>query len=151
MGKAVTDVLFMVPGIPVPKKRPRVMKTGISFTPKETEVYENLIRMAFKQKYSGQEPTEGALQVIMTFTFPIPASAKRKKLPDKIKEGDYFFRRPDIDNLLKTVLDALNGVAFKDDSQVVMMAARKVYGAIPGAMISIRSMVNNRPLDELEE
>lgn len=136
----MTDILFMVPGVPVAKARPRVTKTGITFTPKKTELFENLVRMAFCQKYPGREPVEETLQLTMTFTFPIPESAKRKKLPDKIKEGDYYFHRPDIDNLIKGVQDALNGVAYKDDAQVVMMIARKVYGTIPGTYVSLNTI-----------
>jgi len=144
----MTEIMFFVPGVPVPKKRPRVMKTGITFTPKETEVYENLVRMAFKQKYPAREPASENLHLCMTFAFPIPASAKRKKQPDKIKEGDYFFHRPDLDNLVKTVLDALNHVAFADDSQVVMMDGRKVYGTVPGAYITLKEVLPALPFGE---
>lgn len=143
MGEVVNEVLFFVPGQPVPKKRPRVMKSGVTFTPKESLYYENRVLGAYKQKYPMREPTKDPLRLCVTFSFPIPQSAKRKKLPDKIQPGDQFVHRPDLDNLVKSVLDALNGVAFADDAQVVMIVAQKVYGAIPGATVTITEAIRS--------
>ena len=47
-------------------------------------------------------------------------------------------RKPDIDNVLKVVLDALNGVAYKDDSRVVAVSARKVYSMTPKLVIEMK-------------
>ena len=126
---------FHIPGPPVPKARPRVVK-GHAFTPQKTADYENTVRWCYKAAAGGAAPISTPCAVEMVFRFAIPASARRKRLPDLIKPGDPHTHRPDIDNLSKAVLDALNGLAFTDDALVVGIAARKEYGE-PGAEVTI--------------
>ena len=47
-------------------------------------------------------------------------------------------RKPDIDNVLKVVLDSLNGIAYKDDAQVVMVSGKKIYGDEPKLIIEMK-------------
>ena len=129
---------FTIPGRPVPKARPRVVN-GHAYTPRETAAYEAAVRWCYKACAQGTPPLTVPCAVEMVFRFPIPASARRKRLPDRIKPGEPHTHRPDIDNLSKAVLDALNGLAFTDDALVVEISARKEYGE-PGAEVTIREI-----------
>lgn len=131
----MAGVTFEVPGRPVPKARPRVVK-GHAYTPQKTADYENTVRWCYKAAAGGAAPISTPCTVEMVFRFPIPASARRKTKPDKIQPGDPYPYRGDLDNLCKAVLDALNGLAFTDDALVVGIAARKEYGD-PGAEVTI--------------
>jgi Holliday junction resolvase RusA-like endonuclease len=103
---------------PLVKGRPRfVMKTGHAYTPKATLDYEKEIA----QLYSGPKFAEGPIWVSLTFD--------EWKTIVKIREIDVETPssklRGDIDNYAKSVLDALNGVAFTDDKQIMRLDLRK--------------------------
>lgn len=114
---------FEVIGNIVGKGRPRFTRIGgyvRTYTPKKTHDYENLI----KESYTGKM-YEGALKIRINAFFMIPKSytkKKRQELPGKV-----YMMKPDIDNIAKSVLDGLNGVAWSDDTQVVEMSITKHY------------------------
>jgi crossover junction endodeoxyribonuclease RusA len=101
-------IRFTVNGNPVPKKRPRKGRGGHFYTPGATREWEEAVGWAYKE--AGGQMLEGDIAVSCWFF-----------------RGDR--RRADIDNLLKSVLDGLNGVAFEDDDRVVHMSAWKDYDA----------------------
>lgn len=114
-------------GVPVPKARPRMTKTGHVYTPKKTADYEFLVQQVWH--YAGRPKIAGAIRLEVVFYYARPKSA-----PDR----HHHTGRPDLDNLIKAVLDGLNGYAFDDDSQVVEIHARKQYtDAKPRAEIVI--------------
>ena len=76
---------------------------------------------------------EGACQVSCYFQFVAPKSRK--------KQGMTMYSRPDLDKLLRAVLDACTGVIWKDDSQVCILRGQKVYLDPPGCRITIRTCV----------
>ncbi len=114
---------FEVIGNIVGKGRPRFTRIGgyvRTYTPKKTHDYESLI----KESYTGGI-YEGALKIRINAFFKIPVSYTKKKkaeLPGKV-----YMMKPDIDNIAKSVLDGLNGVAWSDDTQVVEMSITKHY------------------------
>ena len=123
-------IAFEVPGEPVPKKRPRVVK-GRTFTPPQTVEYEQAIAWRFKAEYQGQ-PLEGPLRVWVT-----------------VREVDRPVQRQgDLDNYLKSALDALNGLAWKDDRQVVdVMATVNRHAYTAGMFIEIETLSNPEWID----
>lgn len=143
----MTDIKFLVPGVPVPKSRIPTNGGKFAFTPKKTVAYEGLVRHSYSEKYPDVEPTSDLVELFVTFAFPIPAGAKRKRGPDKIVPGDRHAIRPDLDNLIKSVLDGLNQVAFVDDKQVVGIHAIKIYGKVPGAIVSLRPATGGKTND----
>lgn len=125
---------------PVPKGRPRFTRTGHAYTPKKTSHYEEQIR-AIYDLHRGP-CFDGPISVKLIFNMPIPKSFT-KKVKRQIEEGDFqHTKKPDIDNLAKAVLDALNGIAFNDDSQIVKLKMEKRYHCCPGVWVQIKEVVN---------
>lgn len=114
---------FIIKGEAVPKGRPRVNSKGWLYTPKRTKDYEELVASS----YVGDKLT-GALKVEICVFMAIPKSEnKANRL--KMARGDI---RPtkangDLDNIVKSILDGLNGIAYEDDRQVVEITASKRY------------------------
>lgn len=120
---------------PIPKARPRLGR-GRVFTPRTTELAEHRIRETWARDV-GSVPLPGPVALHVTVYLRQPASlAKRDRATARPT------KRPDIDNFAKTVLDALNGVAFLDDAQVVILLARKEYaqGAPPRWEIAVDAL-----------
>lgn len=115
-----------VMGKPVGKERPRFARTqhGIrTYTPKRTETYQKSIFGAYMDKYKGTT-LKGGIWAQISAYFDIPKSTPKYKR-DSMR---WYDKKPDADNIAKTVLDALNGVAYEDDKQIVMLQVRKEYG-----------------------
>jgi Holliday junction resolvase RusA-like endonuclease len=118
---------------PKPKERPRAAIIGGHariFTPKTTEAYEKEIRAAWVRA-NGDKPEEGPLRARIYFGLPIPKSETKANKLLMVLRKVFPTKRPDLDNLIKSVLDALNGVAYKDDCQIVTMLSRKNYAEAP--------------------
>lgn len=130
---------FTVPGPPVAKGRPRLGKYT-TYTPTKTVNYENLVQFSYIEKYKGSEPLEGDLKLEIVFYFPIPKRTSKKDrqlmIDGKIKHN----KRPDIDNCIKSITDALNNIAYKDDSQIVAVVAIKLYSDEPRAEVFIENV-----------
>ena len=109
---------FKVYGKVLGKPRPRVNRNGRVWTPKKFKDYEKKIANAYID--AGGEILEGCVSVIVRTFRSLPKS-RPKKLES---EPDNF--KPDVDNIGKIFLDALNGVAYKDDKQVVLLCVTKM-------------------------
>lgn len=125
---------FTVPGKPFGKQRPRVTRTGHAFTPKETVSYENLVRMSFVEKYPEFIPTGGPVILSIIAAFPVPPSWTKKKAKAALA-GNIYPGKPDIDNVLKIIQDALNGIAYTDDAQIFHADITKSYAEKPGVTV----------------
>lgn len=120
---------FEVPGKPRGKGRPRFCKSGFAYTPHETRAYENLIIKAYKDKHNGMAFAKGkALKINITAVFEPNKSDSRNIVEKKLNGEIKPTIKPDCDNIEKVVCDALNGVAYYDDSQIVKTICRKTYG-----------------------
>lgn len=106
------------------KGRPRFARNGVIYTPTETKLYERLIRDKFIESY-GEVRTENKVEVMIAASFNIPKSWSKRKKSEAVNK--YAPVKPDIDNIVKIVLDSLNGVAYADDKQVVRILAEKIY------------------------
>ena len=118
---------------PKPKERPRAAIIGGHariFTPKATEAYEKELRTAWIRA-NGEAPEEGPLRIRIYFGLPIPKSATKANKLQMVTRQVFPTKKPDLDNLAKAVMDALNGVAYKDDSQIVTVLTKKNYGEMP--------------------
>ncbi|UQD53323.1 RusA family crossover junction endodeoxyribonuclease [Bacillus methanolicus] len=100
--------------------------------------YKELIQWHVKQQLKRQNTLTGALEVEIRFTMPIPESWSKKQRAAAI--GEYHVKKPDADNLVKGVFDAMNKIAWKDDNQVAKITAIKIYGENPGIEITIKEL-----------
>lgn len=119
---------FEVPGKVIGKGRPRLNTyTGIVYTPTKTKDYETLIEQYFLLKYPKFKILEGRIKVNIVAYFSIPKTTnktnKKEMLDDKISPT----KKPDIDNIVKAVLDSMNKFAFKDDNQITSLEVEKKY------------------------
>lgn len=133
---------FIVEGNPQGKARPRFsQKSGTVYTPAKTAKYEKLIRKAFLAAGGKAIPSDCYVGITVDAYFQIPKSytkGKRLSCQHNINRPD---KKPDIDNILKIVLDGLNGVAYADDKQVVEVICRKWYSQSTGFLkISVREV-----------
>lgn len=122
---------IFIPGKPIGKGRPRVCRNG-TYTPKTTRDYENLVRQCYIAKYADKQPIPAKipLKVSIIANYPITQSMPKKQV--KIIENGGAFtvrptKKPDADNISKIILDALNGLAYYDDNQVVTLRIDKCY------------------------
>tara|TARA_R110000796_G_scaffold250114_1_gene378670 strand:- start:11 stop:406 length:396 start_codon:yes stop_codon:yes gene_type:complete len=120
-------MFLVIPGQPVAKGRPRFTKRGFAYTPAKTVEHEQYVIDCFNEAHPNFEPIEGPLRLTITFSMQIPKSWSKRKQADAELGVIRPTGRPDLDNLAK-VIDALNGLCFKDDSQVVEIYAVKKYG-----------------------
>ena len=132
-------ITFVVPGEPVAKARARVALRGgkvHAYTPKRTEDYERAVALAAKAAAVTRLAGPVALDVVAVFE--VPASWSRARREAAI--GAPHTSRPDGDNIAKAVADALNGIAWDDDSQVAELRVVKVYGAVPCVRVTVRAL-----------
>lgn len=115
-------------GTPVPKGRPRVTARGgvpRTYTPKKTRAYEARLAIAARARCPNG-PTDKPVSVFISADFPFPQSWPRWKRELAMEGGVAHATKPDLDNLIKCV-DALNGIVWKDDSQIVEIWAVKNF------------------------
>lgn len=129
---------FVIPLRPKAKERPR-HRGSIAYTPKATKDYERDVRYYYERE-CGKPPTDKPVMVELTFNFAIPASAKKADKEQMLLGKCPYVARPDLDNIEKAVMDALNGVAFRDDSQVVAKISLKRFWRNNSIMIRIDEM-----------
>lgn len=118
---------FTIPGKPVGKGRPRFSCNG-TYTPEKTANYETLVKWAYAEAYPVQRPFEDPVELVITAYYAIPKSWPKKK-QQLAQAGELRpMVKPDADNIVKIISDALNGLAYKDDAQVVTVSFEKWYG-----------------------
>ena len=135
-------IRFTVPGEPVGKGRPRVVRNGgfsRTYTPEKTASYENLVKLEF-QRQGGRMLKDGPLKLRISAWYSIPRSASKRK--QQAMTGGLIrpTKKPDCDNVGKVVADALNGLAYRDDSQIVTLIVEKWFGEEPRVDVEIREV-----------
>ena len=131
---------FKVDGAAVPKQRPRISGRR-AYTPKRTKDYEGRVLDAFRSSYSGFYPAFGKdvpVRICISVIQEIPKSwSKKKRAQAENGEIVPLSRNGDVDNIAKSILDALNGFAYEDDCQVTTLIITKQYGANPCAEVRL--------------
>lgn len=128
-------ITFTVPGNPKGKGRPRVTRFG-TYTPKATKDYEKLVKQSYLSAGNPvRETSDKPLSVHINAVFGVPKSYSKKKTLAML--GTHHTKKPDADNIAKAILDALNGVAFPDDSAISVLYVNKTYGEVPCVAVTI--------------
>jgi Holliday junction resolvase RusA-like endonuclease len=131
------SVVIDLLGEPRGKGRPRfVRRTGHAFTPEKTASYEACLRHEAALVMAGRPPLEDALRVSVLAYFGIPASWSAKKRAAALAGLVRPTKRPDWENVAK-MLDALNGVVWRDDAQVVSGLIEKHYSDRPRLRVEV--------------
>lgn len=129
------ETTIIIPMEPKPKGRPR-FANGHAYTPKETREYEDLVRLIARNAIKA--PQSGAIRMKVDFYLPMPKKLSKAKFGDSEPRPT---KKPDIDNLGKAVLDALNsGVGYEDDKQIVELTLRKFYSENPRTEITMEEL-----------
>ena len=122
-------VSFWLRGQPIGKGRPRFTRQGRAYTPAKTKEYEHRLAAVASDAMIDikQDPITVPCKLYVLAQFEIPKSWPKKRREAALV-GEVFPGKPDIDNIVKIVADALNGVCFEDDAQIIEVMARKKYG-----------------------
>lgn len=148
---------FIIEGNPISQLRPRFSTFGgyvRTYDPQSKQ--KEFVRKALNQQISKSTnspdikivkeasnlPYKEPLMVEVTFGLPVPKSAPESKRNAKLWNCEKFVSKPDIDNLLKFILDCCNGILFLDDSHIFMCKCTKKYSNKPKTVIDIFSMTN---------
>lgn len=124
----------------VGKGRPRFnTKTYTTYTPEKTKAFEQKLKMYFIKKYRKPEVSENPFKIKILAEFKPPKSLSKKKQMQLI--GKPYPKKPDMDNIIKAILDSLNGLAYKDDNQIVCINAEKKYGLADRVIIVLEEII----------
>ena len=127
---------FFIPGLPIAKARPKfavIKGVARAYTPAKTKTYENMVAIYGRKAIA--EPLNGPLVIELTFTLPIAASTSKKRAAELLNSP--HIQKPDLTNLVKSVEDGLNGIAYIDDAQIWKINATKTYAETIGVMVKI--------------
>ena len=119
---------FEVPGKVIGKGRPRLNSyTGVVYTPTRTKDYESLVEQYFLLKYPRFKALEGRIKINIIAYFSIPKTTKKADINEMLENTISPTKKPDIDNIVKSILDSMNKFAFKDDNQITKLEVEKKY------------------------
>ncbi len=124
-------ISFTIPFEPVAKGRPRFARVGnavMTYTPARTRAFETAVKL-YAQQFKPLAPLTGPLLLQIDFFMRKPQKPKDK----------YPITRPDLDNLIKPIKDALNKIFWIDDSQIVRLVSAKDYGT-PAIAVTITQL-----------
>ncbi len=129
--------IFTIEGDPVGKGRPRFTRSGRAYTPKRTKDYEAKVRQAYIDS-GGPDFGEQPVSMIITANFGMPKSWTKKQKRSSV--GKYAANKVDVDNICKSVMDALLNVSYADDRQVVVCTASKWWAEKGSVQVEIESI-----------
>lgn len=134
------QIHFQVEGNPKGKGRPRFSRVGNFtkvYTDKQTLTYEAMIATFAKQAMGATEPLKTPVSVFLYVRLPVPQSYPKKRREACLSGLERPCKKPDIDNIAKTYLDAMNGIIFVDDTQVIDLHVKKLYSVVAGVDVMV--------------
>lgn len=140
LGVAMT-VNFTVMGEPKGKGRPRFSNFGgvtRTYTPENTVIYENQVKIEYMQQSGHRFSDTSELEMHIKAFFTIPKSTSKKKKAEMESGKIRPTKKPDVDNILKTIADSLNQIAYRDDAQIINCSVKKYYSEVPRVEVEIR-------------
>lgn len=134
-------LVYSVYGEPVGKGRPRFARRGnfvSTYSPQKTKTYEDEIRLMAKAAMGASEALETPVTVAIYIRVGIPKSFSKQKRKDALENIERPTKKPDIDNIAKCFLDAMNGIVYLDDKQVVSLHITKEYAETPAVDVMVK-------------
>ena len=141
---------FEIEGKPVGKGRPRFKRMGNfvqTYTPEKTAEYEKLVRLRFQN--AGGVITDNPVRVEIAAFFAPPKSTRKRDKAEMLANRILPMKKPDVDNIAKIILDALNKIAYKDDSQVIELSVKKIYSDAAKVCVHIEEIDMRGDVDAL--
>ena len=135
------QITFAIFGEPVPKGRPRFSTRGkfpIAYTPEKTKTYETEVAMMAKAAMGASKALEGALEAFIYVTYAVPASYSKKRSEACLSGLEKHTKKPDLDNVVKSVVDGMDKIVFNNDSQITSIHSTKVYGEVGKVEVLVR-------------
>jgi Holliday junction resolvase RusA-like endonuclease len=133
-------IQFIIPGTPQGKGRARSFVRGKHvghYTPEKTRTYEGMIRTQALAEMGMRPATTLPVKLDLIIGMPVPASWPSWKSTAALNGEIVPTTKPDADNVAKAIKDALNGVCWYDDAQVVLLSVQKIYTQTPGVSVSV--------------
>jgi len=135
------QICFEVPGQPRGKGRPRFARRGNfvkTYTDAATASYEDQIRFYALQAMGSSEPLKTALEAFIYVRLPVPQSYSKKRTEACLSGLEWPSKKPDWDNVAKSICDGMESIIFVCDSQIVECHVRKVYAETAGVDVLIK-------------
>jgi Holliday junction resolvase RusA-like endonuclease len=136
-------ISFVVPGEMRGKQRPRMTRGGHVYTPTETRLAEAKVAKLAREAMADRLPIIGPVALSVIVLTQPPKSAGKAACERMLTGQEYPTKKPDLDNIIKLVSDAMNGIVFEDDKQIVFLSVVKQYD------IQARTIVQVGPLAEI--
>ena len=138
---------FSIPGTPVAWARAGKARGGFSYTPAKQRNYGEIVRFAASEAMAGRAPVEGPVGLFVRLSLPIPASWSNKKQAEAATGNIRPAKKPDWDNAGKIISDALNGIVYRDDAQIVEARVSKHFDLTPRVDVIVTAI----PMPTLRE
>lgn len=135
-------VAFIVPGAAVGKGRPKFARRGAfvtAYSDKKTVSYENLVRIYASEAVGNRPPLEGPVRLTLKISVLPPSSWSKKKTSDALLGLVRPTTKPDIDNIMKAICDAMNEIVYIDDKQVCDVWISKHYAVTPEVRVIVEA------------
>lgn len=137
-------VNFSIEGQPVGKQRPRFRRFGNfvqTYTDAKTKSYETLVKEAATKAMGSSPPLEGPVKLDLIIRLPVPKSYPKKRSEACLNGSEWPTKKPDWDNVAKSVADAMNDIVFLDDTQIVIARVVKTYSAEAGVDVQVSEVL----------
>jgi Holliday junction resolvase RusA-like endonuclease len=144
-------LIFTLDIIPEPQKQTRFSFRGSkphAYDP--STVYKTHLQWQMKH-YAPAVPFPGPVEVGYTFYLPIPKSTSKIQQRQMLSGKIFHIKKPDVDNLAYVVTNAMKGIIYEDDSQIVRQFSEKYYGARPQIVVKVMSLDEDNPIKEKGE
>lgn len=132
-------VTFLIEGEPQGKGRHRTTNSGINFTPGRTAVYENWVKSVYINRV-GEKLLYGPIRATIEVYYGVPKSKSKRAKERMLQQLERPTKKPDVDNVAKAILDSLNGIAYKDDSQIVELNMKKLYADMGFVKVTLEEL-----------
>lgn len=138
-----SHIKLIINKTPQPQSRPRFTARGRyvhAYENKKITMYKHMVAATYQSYFGSVKPTEKAIAVDVVFYRPVQKSISKIERQRRLTGKSLPAIKPDIDNYVKAILDALNGVAFRDDKQIISLNAKKLYSDKPRTEIEIKEI-----------
>lgn len=136
------QVKFTIPMKPTGKGRPRLGGRGAVYTPAKTKAYENFVKGCYWEQCDGYNFKDKPIILFVKAYMPIPTKFKKAEKEAALRKELIPVEKPDVDNILKAILDALNEIAYDDDRYIYRLSIEREYSDNPRTEVSISDEIN---------